>query len=107
MYSWHSAEAEWPTAILLSAVGRPNPTGYAPKIANTFGRQALPMVWDYVEGNPFSMSSGNLLDAVGWIVKVIETSLSTAKLGEAVQADAARQDLSTSRIVSTDPPYYD
>ena len=32
----------------------PNPTGYAPKIANTFGRHALPMVWDFVEGNPFS-----------------------------------------------------
>ncbi len=32
----------------------PNPTGYSPKIANTFGRQALPMVWDYVEGNPLA-----------------------------------------------------
>jgi hypothetical protein len=50
----------------------PNPSGYAPKIANTFGRQAIPMVWDYVEGNPFSPSSGNLTDAIGWIVKVIE-----------------------------------
>jgi putative DNA methylase len=35
----------------------PNPTGYAPKIANTFSRQALPMVWDHTEGNPFSPST--------------------------------------------------
>ena len=25
-----------------------------------FGRQAIPMVWDYAEANPFSDSSGNL-----------------------------------------------
>lgn len=85
----------------------PNPSGYAPKIANTFGRQALPMVWDYVEGNPFSPSSGNLLDAVGWVAKVIETSLSGKTVGVAVQMDARQQDLSTLKVVSTDPPYYD
>ncbi|AUB80101.1 DUF1156 domain-containing protein [Candidatus Thiodictyon syntrophicum] len=85
----------------------PNPSGYSPKIANTFGRQALPMVWDYVEGNPFSPSSGNLFDAVGWIVKVIETALSAAAFGEAYQLDARYQDTSGSRVVSTDPPYYD
>lgn len=86
---------------------QPNPTGYAPKIANTFGRQALPMVWDYVEGNPFSPSSGNLLDATGWIVKVIRTSLPTDVGGLAFQADAQQQLFSRSKIVSTDPPYYD
>ena len=84
-----------------------NPSGYAPKIANTFGRQALPMVWDYVEGNPFSPSSGNLLDAVGWVVKVIETSLSATAVGIAAQLDARQQEASRSRVVSTDPPYYD
>ena len=85
----------------------PNPSGYAPKIANTFGRQALPMVWDYVEGNPFSPSSGNLLDAVGWIVKVIEKSLPANVAGSASQMDARLQEFSRSRVVSTDPPYYD
>ncbi len=84
-----------------------NPSGYAPKIANTFGRQALPMVWDYVEGNPFSPSSGNFLDAVGWVVKVIDTSLSAKTAGIAAQLDAMQQEASSSRVVSTDPPYYD
>jgi putative DNA methylase len=86
---------------------QPNPTGYAPKISNTFGRQALPMVWDYVEGNPFSPSSGNLLDAIGWIVKVVQTSLSAHVRGTALQIDAQQQLLSTAKVVSTDPPYYD
>jgi putative DNA methylase len=85
----------------------PNPSGYAPKIANTFGRQALPMVWDFAEGNPFSPSSGNLLDAVGWVAKVVETSLSALIVGTAAQSDAGQQQLSESKVVSTDPPYYD
>jgi putative DNA methylase len=85
----------------------PNPSGYAPKIANTFGRQALPMVWDYVEGNPFSPSSGNLLDAIGWIIKVIEISLSANRKGLSNQADASQQAISEAKVISTDPPYYD
>jgi putative DNA methylase len=85
----------------------PNPGGYAPKIANTFGRQALPMVWDFVEGNPLSSSSGNLIDAVGWVAKVLDTSLVNTPRGSAIQCDAQSQELSLNRVVSTDPPYYD
>src|SRR5262245_49996198 len=84
-----------------------NPSGYAPKIANTFGRQALPMVWDYVEGNPFSPSSGNLLDAVGWVTEVIETSVSIHPHGVGFQCDARQQQAGRDKLVSTDPPYYD
>lgn len=86
---------------------QPNPTGYAPKIANTFGRQALSMVWDYVEGNPFSSSSGNLLDAIGWIAKVVQTSLPANVSGTGFQMDAQQQFASSAKVVSTDPPYYD
>lgn len=85
----------------------PNPTGYAPKIANTFGRHALPMVWDFVEGNPFSPSSGNYEDAVGWVAKVIDFSLSANASGKACQENANGQTLSAGKVISTDPPYYD
>jgi putative DNA methylase len=85
----------------------PNPTGYAPKIANTFGRQALPMVWDFVEGNPFSPSSGNFEDAVGWVAKVMDVSLSGLTSGSVQQADAQSQSISFQKVISTDPPYYD
>ena len=36
-------------------------SGYT-KIRNTFGRQAIPMTWDFCEGNAFSSSSGNFDD---------------------------------------------
>ena len=76
------------------------------KIAGAFGRQALPMVWDSAEGNPFSNSAGNWMLQVEWIAKVIERLPRNAHDGIAYQADA-RQQLQGHRIISTDPPYYD
>ncbi len=82
-------------------------TGYT-KIRNTFGRQALPMVWDFCEGNPFSESTGNFEDAVGWTVKVLIHLPSGSPLyGKAAQVDAQSQSVSISKFISTDPPYYD
>lgn len=76
-------------------------------IVQTFGRQAVPMVWDYAEGNPISMSTGSWFGAVGWITKVIINSLLSKIGGNALQHDAQTQLISDSKIVSTDPPYYD
>jgi len=42
------------------------------KIANTLNRQALPMVWDYAEVNPFSGSTGDWRSALEWVVEVID-----------------------------------
>lgn len=85
----------------------PNPTGYAPKIANTFSRQALPMVWDYAEGNPFSTSSGNYEDAASWVAKNIKV-LGTGSDGTVARLDAAIGNLvKRQAVISTDPPYYD
>ena len=85
----------------------PNPSGYAPKIAHTFGRQALPMVWDFTEGNPFSSSSGNFADATNWIAKNIEF-LPLGGDGSIEQIDAAKNNYPVRPVViSTDPPYYD
>jgi putative DNA methylase len=74
-------------------------------IRNTFGRQALPMVWDYAEANPFSDSTGNWSSYVEWIWKVIENLPANLK-GWAVQQDAASLNLEA-KTLSTDPPYYD
>jgi len=76
-------------------------------IVQTFGRQAIPMVWDYAEGNPLSASTGNWTGAIEWIEKVIVNALSAFKNGVAVQADAQNQSISHDKILSTDPPYYD
>ena len=72
---------------------------------NTFGRQALPMVWDYAEVNPLSASSGNFLSSRNWIVKVLN-ALPAADDGVAVQKNAAEPN-GFRGMVSTDPPYYD
>ena len=73
----------------------------------TFARQALPMVWDYAEANPFSASCGNWQDAcISWIAKALDC-LPNHGAGVAVQADATTQALVPGALVSTDPPYYD
>jgi putative DNA methylase len=75
-------------------------------VAHTFGRQAIPMVWDFAEANPFSDSSGNILLGVEQASEMIE-SLGVGLRGSAFQADAATQSMSADKIISTDPPYYD
>jgi putative DNA methylase len=90
-----------------STLGRWDPTPTASGIINTFSRQALPMTWDYAEGNPFSEASGNFDGGVGWIAKVIERALPAIGFGMAKQDDASNQVVSTDKVVSTDPPYYD
>lgn len=75
-------------------------------LRNTFGRQAIPMSWDFAEGNPFSTSSGNFLNNVDWVWKSI-SNLPNCVSGHAEQADAQTQTTSKGKIISTDPPYYD
>ena len=78
----------------------------AQKIRNTFGRQAIPMAWDYAESNVFSDSTGNWLSMVDWVVETV-FNLPTNIYGYASQDDAQRQLISRGKLLSTDPPYYD
>ena len=74
---------------------------------NTFARQALPMVWDYTEVNPFSSSCGNWSDAcIGWVEKAVK-ELNGNQIGEAKQFDAQSDCGLRNIMISTDPPYYD
>jgi putative DNA methylase len=73
----------------------------------TFGRQALPMTWDYAEVNFFSESVGGI-ETVLKTISVPLANLSTPKHGgKAEQGNAQNQELSKNAVVSTDPPYYD
>jgi len=76
-------------------------------IVQTFARQALPMMWDYAECNPFSNSTGNWSGAIEWIERTIKLLCSNEQPGYALQGDAQNQTISQNKIVSTDPPYYD
>ena len=75
-------------------------------IAHTFGRQALSMVWDFAEANPFSDSTGNWSGAIDWIARAIEKLPGQGK-GFVSRANAAHPINLNRAIISTDPPYYD
>ena len=76
------------------------------KMRNTFGRQAIPMVWDYAEVNPFCSSSGNWIAMVDWTCKALALMPVTC-FGKSKQYEAQTQTISLNKVVSTDPPYYD
>ncbi|HEV3309792.1 MAG TPA: DUF1156 domain-containing protein, partial [Chloroflexota bacterium] len=76
-------------------------------IAHVFTRNALPMTWDYPEANPFSHASGSWSQTcMDWVERFVRT-LNPTVGGSSRQADAQTQGLSASKVVSTDPPYYD
>jgi len=75
-------------------------------IRNTFSRQAIPMMWDYAEANPFCDSTGNWMAMVDWTCEALSTTPATPS-GTARQEDAQFQTSSRSKVLSTDPPYYD
>jgi putative DNA methylase len=75
-------------------------------VGHVFARQAIPMIWDYCEGNPFSASSGNWLQHIEWMSRCLETWYHGAP-GKISQADASRAEPFCGIVVSTDPPYYD
>ena len=76
------------------------------KLRNTFGRQAIPMVWDFAESNPFCNSSGSYGNMLEWVVKSI-TQFPAIHVGNATQHDAQTDNGLRDIMVSTDPPYYD
>lgn len=75
-------------------------------IRNTFGRQAIPMAWDFAEGNPFSSSTGCFDNMVDWVVKCV-ANLPAARTSETEQYNAQIDCGLRNIMVSTDPPYYD
>ncbi|HXG29074.1 MAG TPA: DUF1156 domain-containing protein [Nevskiales bacterium] len=73
-----------------------------------FGRHAIPMVWDYSEVNPLCTSTGSVDASIENIFKSFgKSSAGEVSEGYAFQADAQTQTISTNKLVSTDPPYYD
>ena len=77
------------------------------RLVATFGRQALPMVWDFAETNPLAGAGGDFFGAVESVGKVIEKQFNSSSTARALHADAVTQTLSGDKIISTDPPYYD
>jgi adenine-specific DNA methylase len=79
-------------------------------VRNTWARNALPIVWDYYETNPFGEGSGNFTGALEWVEKVTDyvsrTPSTVAQVNLADATDCGLPDDSC-QIWFTDPPYYD
>ena len=95
-------------ADLGNSLCRWEPIAQCPR--HLFGRQAIPKVWDFAEGNPLGSSSGAWIVFIDGIVKAFAKAFElvpSSASGRAHQADARTQNVSADKIVSTDPPYYD
>ena len=73
---------------------------------SVFGRQAIPMVWDFTEVNPFAEAAGNIEVSLAGIARAIER-LPAKGHGVVLQVPAQKANEPQAAIVSTDPPYYD
>ncbi|MEU3223565.1 DUF1156 domain-containing protein [Streptomyces sp. NPDC006976] len=90
---YHNALTAWRSDVKNEGIG------------HLFSRQAIPMIWDFCEANPLSLSSGNLKDQYTWISKVLDL-IGGGKPGIVFQKDAANRSYE-GLLVATDPPYYD
>jgi len=78
-------------------------------VPNAFSRQAIPMVWDFGEVEPFGDASGNADNALQWIIEVIKQESSSGAPATITRGNAAELPHADACFdaVITDPPYYD
>ncbi len=79
-------------------------------VSNLFGRQAISMVFDYVESNLFCDSSGSAKNQIEWIVRYIDSESNypfSVLLNNASSGDKSQFKDKFLTAVVTDPPYYD
>lgn len=74
-------------------------------VVHVFGRQAIPMAWDFAESNLFAASAGTHLRMTEAVTRVIAWVPATTG-STAIQRDAQSVN-SKGYLISTDPPYYD
>lgn len=75
-------------------------------VGHLFTMHAISMSWDYPEANPFSSIHCGLEEGLNWVAKAVER-LPAVGVGSARQQDAQTQSMSTGKVISTDPPYFD
>ena len=77
------------------------------QLRNTFARQAIPMTWDFGDGNLLGRSSGAFLPSIDWVAMCI-VELPSISFGKIDNINASKNSFPVRPVViSTDPPYYD
>ena len=97
-------------AVSRSANFNNSLTVWAPtneKVMFLFNRQAIPMVWSYGEANILENVVGGFQTCAEYISSCLLLTAPGGAAGSASQADASTQTISTDKVISTDPPYYD
>jgi putative DNA methylase len=79
------------------------------QVMHLFTRGAIPMAWDFPESNFLGESAICWKNAVKYTFQGLRAGEATSGKtnGNVSQADAQSQAISSGKIVSTDPPYYD
>ena len=79
------------------------------QVRNLFGRQAVPMIWDFAEPHIFSNAAGNYDVTLNTMLDVVGQQAAISTTGTAQQASAAEHPLPAdcADALFTDPPYYD
>ena len=73
----------------------------------TFGRHALPMVWDYAESNAFSGMAGDLSVTLKNMMRVLDGAI-VGGPGYISNLNAPKNNYPVGQtVIATDPPYYD
>lgn len=78
-------------------------------VVHTFTRQALPMVWDFAEINPFCNTASNAEEMLEWLGVAFDRGTFNLNPAKVHRSSATRLDIPDKAIdaVITDPPYYD
>jgi putative DNA methylase len=77
------------------------------KVAGVFAMPTLPMLWDFVESNPFCAATQNWMAQIEWVAEVPERLPTEVNPGVSIQSDAANIAYEEQGpIIVTDPPYY-
>ena len=94
-------------ADLGNSLCRWEPIAQCPR--QLFARQAIPMVWDFAEANPFSRSSGSWVVFCEGLARALERCFTLKNLAPATleQRDITLHGDTQPRMIATDPPYYD
>lgn len=94
-------------ADLGNSLSRWEPVAQCPR--NLFGRQAIPIMWDFSEGVPTGDSSGAFGILIDGICQALHRVGSDWKVGQSTTANATKHPLpdDSATMFVTDPPYYD
>lgn len=75
-------------------------------LRNVFSRAAMPMIWDYAEGNPFADAGGSYANALSRTCEAI-AALPAEGEGRTTVADCTMPNNVRNAILSTELPFYD